>query len=267
MNIYVHEFKQNLKSVIAWSIALFLMIFLVTSIYSGFADEAEILNRTLEKMPQEFLMAFGMDGLDMATVLGFFSIIMLFVQLCVSIQAANYGFSLVSVEEREMTADFLLTKPVGRTKIMTSKYLAAITSLAITNLVVWVSSFTFINIYRNGRPYDTKILVMLLLTVTFLQLFFLTVGVLISLLPKKIRSVTPFSMGMVFGMYLLNAFGGMIGEVTLEKVTPFKHFDPNYIIRNGSYDLSLVLISVSVIIISLGGGYLLYTRRNIPTAV
>ena len=74
-------------------------------------------------------------------------------------------------------------------------------------------------------------------------------------------------MGMVFGMYLLNAFGGMIGEVTLEKVTPFKHFDPNYIIRNGSYDLSLVLISVSVIIISLGGGYLLYTRRNIPTAV
>jgi ABC-2 type transport system permease protein len=90
---------------------------------------------------------------------------------------------------------------------------------------------------------------------------------LISLLPKKIRSVTPFSMGMVFGMYLLNAFGGMLGDVTLEKVTPFKHFDPNYIIRNGSYDLPLVLISVSVIILSLAGSYFIYARRNIPTAV
>jgi ABC-2 type transport system permease protein len=218
-------------------------------------------------MPQEFLMAFGMDGLDMSTVLGFFSIVMLFVQLCVSIQAANYGFSLVSVEEREMTADFLLTKPVGRTKIMTSKLLAATTSLAITNLIVWVSSFLFINIYREGRPYDTKTLIMLLLTMTFMQLFFLTVGILISLLPKKIRSVTPYSMGIVFGMYLLNAFGGMLGDVALEKVTPFKHFDPNYVIRNASYDQSLWPISVAVIFLSLAGSYLIYARRNIPTAV
>jgi ABC-2 type transport system permease protein len=166
-----------------------------------------------------------------------------------------------------MTADFLLTKPVGRTKIMSSKLLSAITGLAITNIVVWISSFIFINIYRDGRPYEVKTLGLLLLTVTFLQLFFLTVGMLISLLPKRIRNVTPFSMGMVFGMYLLNAFGGMLGDVALEKVTPFKHFDPNYIIRNGSYDLPLVLISVSVIILSLAGSYLIYARRNIPTAV
>lgn len=267
MNIYTHEFRMNLRSVITWSISLVLMIFVFTSIYSGFADEAEILNRTLEKMPQEFLMAFGMDGLDMSTVLGYFSLIFLFVQLCVSIQAANYGFSLVSVEEREMTADFLLTKPVGRTKIMSSKLLSAITGLAITNIVVWISSFIFINIYRGGRPYEIKTLGLLLFTVTFLQLFFLTVGMLISLLPKKIRSVTPYSMGMVFGLYILNAFGGMIGEDKLSYITPFRHFDPNHIIRNGSYDLSLVLISVSLIILSLGGSYFLYSKRNIPTAV
>jgi ABC-2 type transport system permease protein len=243
------------------------MIFVFTSIYSSFADQAEALNRALEQFPPEFLMAFGMDGLDLSTVLGFFSIIFLFVQLCVSIQAANYGFSLLSVEEREMTADFLLTKPVGRTQILTSKLLSAISSLAITNLVVWVSSFLFINIYKGERTYDTKTLIMLLLTVTFLQLFFLTVSMLISLLPKKIRSVTPFSMGMVFGLYLLNAFGGMIGDDKLSYITPFKHFDPTHIIRNGNYDQTMVLISVSLILISVGGGYLLYTRRNIPTAV
>ena len=54
-----------------------------------------------------------MNNLDMSSVLGFFSFVFLFCQICLAIQAANYGFSLVSVEERELTADFLLAKPVA----------------------------------------------------------------------------------------------------------------------------------------------------------
>ncbi len=267
MNIFLHEFKQNVRSVVTWSISLTILIYVLASIYSGFAVEAELLNQTLEKFPREFLMAFGMYGLDLSTVLGFFSITILFCQLCVSIQAANYGFSLVSVEEREMTADFLMTKPVGRVKIMTSKLLAAIASLAITNLVVCVSSYVFINLYRDGRPYDGKTLSLLLLTITFLQLFFLTVGMLLSLLPKKIRSVTPLSMGMVFGLYVLNAFSDMIGEDTLSYITPFRHFDANNIVRSGSLDTPLALVSAAVIVLSVTLSYLVYQRRDIHTAV
>ncbi len=266
MNIFIHEFKANIRSVITWSIALTLLIWLLMSIFSGFAVEAELLNQTLEKFPKEFLMAFGMDGIDFSSVLGFFSLAILFCQLCISIQAANYGFSLVSIEEREMTADFLLTKPIGRAKIMTSKLLAAVASLAITSLVVWVSSYVFINVYRDGRPYDSKILLLLLLTITFLQLSFLTVSMLISLLPRKIRSVTPYSMGMVFGLYVLNAFGDMIGEDFLSYISPFRHFDANNIIRSGRFD-SLALISAALIVLSITGSYWLYTRRDIHTAV
>jgi ABC-2 type transport system permease protein len=83
------------------------------------------------------------------------------------------------------------------------------------------------------------------------QLFFLSVGLVISLLVKRIRSVTPYSMALGFGMYVLSIFGNMLGENILEKLTPFKHFDPNYIIQQGSYDLPLMLLSVSVIVSSL----------------
>jgi len=95
----------------------------------------------MASFPEELLIAFGMTDIDMSTILGFFGLIFLIIQICLAIQAANYGFSLVSVEETDLTADFLLAKPVGRTKIMTSKLLAAITGLTITNLVVWISSF------------------------------------------------------------------------------------------------------------------------------
>jgi ABC-2 type transport system permease protein len=233
------------------------------SVFSSLAIDAETMNEMMAEFPEEFLEAFGMNGVDFSTVLGFFGIIILLCQLCVAIQAANYGFGLVSVEERELTADFLLTKPVGRRKILTSKLLAALTGLAITNIVIWLSSFIFISIYRDGRPYETKTLLLLLFTITFLQLFFLTVAILISLFKIKIRSVTPYSMGLVFGLYILSAFSGMIGDDNLSKITPFKHFESNYIVTNGAYDLPLVFISVSLIIFSLVGSYILYQRRDI----
>jgi ABC-2 type transport system permease protein len=59
----------------------------------------------------------------------------------------------------------------------------------------------------------------------------------------------------------------MLGEVKLEILTPFKQFEPNYIVRNGAYDLPLAMISVTVILISIVGSYLLYMRRDIHSAV
>ena len=267
MNIYMHELKMHIKSVVTWSLAVSLLILVFMSMFGTMARDAELLNQTLASFPKELLMAFGLDDMDMSTVLGFYGFILVFCQICVAIQAANYGISLVSVEEREMTADFLLAKPVGRTQILTAKLLAAMTSLTITALVVWLSSFIFINAFRGGRAYDTKTLLLLLLTVVILQLVFLTVGTLISLLVRRVRSVTPYSMGLAFGMYVLSAFGGMLGDAKLEAITPFKHFEPNYIVSHVAYNLPLALVSVAFVVISVAGSYLLYTRRNIHTVV
>jgi len=263
MNIYLHEFKTISRSVITWSIAIFLLILVYMSLFSSFASDAEALNEMMAEFPEEFLAAFGMNGVDMSTVLGFFGIIILFCQLCVAIQAANYGFSLVSVEERELTADFLLTKPIGRRTILTNKLLAALSGLTITNIVIWISSLAFISIFRDGRPYETRTLILLLLTIAFMQLFFLSVALVISLFKKRIRNVTPYSMGLVFGLYIISAFSGMLGDAKLENITPFKHFEANYIVANEAFNVPLVLISVTLIIISVVGSYILYSRRNI----
>jgi ABC-2 type transport system permease protein len=266
INIFKHEFKMHFKSVITWSLSVTALIFLFFSLFPTFAQDAELLNEMMAEFPEELLMAFGMAGVDLSTVLGYFGFLFLFAQICLAIQAANYGFSIVSIEERDLTADFLLAKPVSRIQIMTSKLLAALCGLAITNAIVWISSFVSINLFRDGRTYDTKPLLLLLLSIVVFQLVFLTVGLVISLLVKKVRSVTPFSMALAFGMYVLSAFGSMLGESKLENITPFKQFEPNYIIQNAAYD-PLALISVTAILVSLVGSYLLYTKRDIPSAV
>jgi ABC-2 type transport system permease protein len=267
INIFRQELKMRWRSVITWSVALAALILIYVSMFSSFAGQAELMNEMMANFPEQLLVAFGIKDVNLATILGFFSFVFLFVQLCLAIQAANYGFSLVSVEEREWTADFLLAKPVARTKILTSKLLAALCGLLVTDVVAWIASVLFINLFKGDLTYDSGRLFLLLLSIVPFQLFFLAVGLVISLLVKRVRSVTPYAMALGFGMYVLSVFGDMLGESALEKITPFKHFEPNYILQNGAWDLPLVLVSVVVIVIALVGSYLLYARRDIPAVV
>ena len=262
--IYLHEFRARFRSVIIWSLSVAALILCFSSIYSGFADQAALVNQMMSRFPPALLEAFGMNRINLAEVLGFYSLIFTFVQLCLAIQAGNYGFGLVSIEESELTADFLLSKPVSRTQVMTSKLLAALSSLTITNLVVWVVSFIALAAFHGGRPYDAGTLVLLLVSIIIFQLFFLGVGLVVSLLVRRVRSVTPYSMGLGFGMYILSAFSAILADVKLEYITPFKHLDPAYIVRNGAYDTPLVLLNVAISLIALGVSYWLYIRRDIP---
>jgi ABC-2 type transport system permease protein len=133
--------------------------------------------------------------------------------------------------------------------------------------LIWVSSFILINAFRQGQEYEARTAVMLLLSMIPFQLFFLMVGMAISLLLKRVRNVLPITMGLVFGLYILNAFGSMIGEKSLEVISPFKHFTPSYIIQNAGWDWELAWISPVLIVIALVASYLLYARRNIASAV
>lgn len=262
-NIYAHELRIKSRSILIWSVSILALMFFFLSIYPSFAEEAELANQLMSKMPEELKQAFGLTRTDMASLLGFYTLVMVFTQLCLAIQAGNYGFGMVSIEESELTADFLLTRPVSRVKILTSKLLAALTAILITNLVTTAASFLAITAFKSGHSYDTGALVLMLAGLFIFQVFFMAVGLLISLLVKRIHNVTPFSLGLAFSAYVLNAFSGVFGDVKLEYLTPFKHFDPNYIIEHNSFDTRLVLLNVGVSIAAIAISYWLYIRRDI----
>ncbi|HET6485263.1 MAG TPA: ABC transporter permease subunit [Spirochaetia bacterium] len=261
--IYRHELRARFRSVIIWSVAVGAIVFLFSSLFPGFASQAAALKQMFDRFPPALLQAFGMQNTDLSTVLGFYGFVFVFVQLCLAIQAGNYGFGLVSIEEAELTADFLLSKPVSRARVMTGKLLAAVTSLAITNLVVWAVSFLSLGLFNGGRPYDAGTLVLVLSSGMIFQVFFLGVGLLISLAVRRVRSVTPFSLALGFGMYFLSAFSSVLSEVKLEYITPFKHFDPAAIVRNATLDTRFVLPNVAVSILAVAVSYGLYIRRDI----
>lgn len=264
MNIFKYELKMYSKSIIIWSLSIVALILMFMSFYPSLASDAAMMDKLLENYPEELLKAFGMDsGMSLSTVLGYFSFTFVFVQLCVAIQSSNYGFHFLSVEERELTADFLMSKPVSRTQIIVSKFLAAFTSLTITNIIIWLGSFGSVILFSDGCDYNVKYLTMLLLTIIIFQLFFLSLGMIISMSVRKVRSVLSYSMAVSFGLYVLNAMRNIFGGEILGVISPFYHFEPAYILKHGEYNMVLLLINVCFIIVSMVASYILYLKRNI----
>ncbi|HXF69267.1 MAG TPA: ABC transporter permease subunit [Thermoflexus sp.] len=267
INIYQFELRRKRNSILGWSAGAVLLILLYMGFYPTFADHAAVLQETLKRFPREYLEAFGMAGVDLSSVMGYYSLVMTLLQILLALQASNYGFGLLLVEESRMIADFLVSKPVTRAQILISKLLAALTALVLTDGVVWASSFLFIELFRGGRSYDPRTLLVMLAGIPVFQAVFLSVGLALSLLVRRARNVTPYGLMLGFGGYVLNAFGDLLGDVKLELITPFHHFDPTYVVQHNAYEASLVLLSGAMIVVSLAFSYWRYVRRDIPAVV
>lgn len=264
MNIFKHEFKMKRKSILIWSLSLVAFFIFYMTFYPALVQDSAAFESIMENFPEELLKAMGLsEGLPLTSLMGYYSLTFTLVQLAMAIQSANYGFAILSEEERELTADFLMTKPVSRTKIYLSKFFAAMLSLFITSLAVAIGSFMAVVLFSGGESYEVSHILRFLITLPIFQLVFLSLGMMISLLFRRVRSVLSLSMGLVIGLYVISSIRGLIDSELLGYFTPFYHFEPGEILVNGQYNLVLFLISLGIITVSLVGSFLLYKRRDI----
>ena len=267
MNILIFELRKYISSLVVWIGSIVALLCLFMAFYPVLAKDAAMLDLFLEHYPEELLKAFGMGGeLSLATVAGFFAFSFAFTQLVIAAQSAYYGFHFMSVEEREMTADFLYSKPLGRAHILLAKYGAAGLALLITNVGVWAGSFLAITWFRVEASYDLWPVVSLLLTVPVFQLFFFSLGFVVTAISKKTTSVIGPAVGVSFVLYMLNALRRIVGGELLGILSPYYHFDPNYILPAGAWHPLHTAISAIFILAANFAAVRLYLRRDLRSA-
>src|SRR3954452_22137273 len=262
MNIFMHELRAYRKSTIIWTISLILIVLLFMSLYSSFAKDAAEFTKIMEGYPEAIRNLLGVNLGNLFTILGFYSFLLTFITLCGAIQAMNLGTSIVSKEVHEKTADFLLTKPVTRTTVMTAKLLAAFISLVITNIFYLAAASIIIFQVKTG-DFSFKLFIMLSLTMFFVQLLFLAVGIFISVILSKIKSVLTVSLATVFAFYFLGMFSSTTGEEAKRYLSPFKYFDTAYILENSGYEATFLIAGAVIIILSIAASYYVYVKKDI----
>jgi ABC-2 type transport system permease protein len=174
----------------------------------------------------------------------------------------NLGTSILSKEVREKTADFLLTKPVTRQQIVTAKLLSAFTSLVITNIIVVIAASITVKAVSE-KSFDMNTVLLITITAFFVELMFLALGIIISVVVPKIKSVLPISLGTVFGFYILNMLGTAIGEKTMRYLTPFDYYETGYIIKHNSYETTYIIIEIIFICVAIATSYVVYSKKDI----
>ncbi|MBZ9689630.1 ABC transporter permease [Clostridium estertheticum] len=262
MNMFLHELKAYRKSTIIWTVSLSVLVVFFLSMYPTFSKDVEAFKKIMEGFPEPVRKALGLSVDSMSSILGFYSYTFLYLTLCGAIQAMNLGTSIVSKEVREKTADFLLTKPVTRSKVMTSKLLAALTCLIITNAIYLVVASIMASIVKTSN-YSYKIFFMLSITLFFIQLIFLSLGVIISVVASKIKSVLPISLGTVFTFFIIGMFSSSTGDAAIRYITPFKYFDTSYIMKNSNYEVSFIVIEIVFIILAISASYFVYSKKDV----
>lgn len=262
MNVYLHELKAYKKSTIIWSSTIVLLLILLLAMFPTFRDEIESVKNLFKGFPEPLLKSLGMQIENFGSILGFYSFVFMYIALCGSIQAMNLGLSILSKEISQKTADFILTKPIKRTQIITSKLLASLTSIIVTNILFIISAYIMISIV-NKDEYSFNTFILISLSLFFIQIMLLSLGFIISVISKKIKSVISISLGVVFGFFFIGMFGSVIGDEAIRYLTPFKYFDMAYIIKNRAYEIKYIIFELVFIVAAILFSYIIYAKKDI----
>jgi ABC-2 type transport system permease protein len=262
MNIYLYELKAYRKNTIMWTLALVGLALLFMSMFPPIAKEIDEFKKALEGFPEGVRKALGLQVETIGSVNGYYSYTFLYIALCGAIQAMTLGISISSKEIREKTADFLLTKPVTRSKVLVSKLLAALTSLAITNIVYVAAAVAIANLVAN-EEFSLTAFLLISLSLFVISMIMFALGTVLAVLFPKIKSVVSVSLGVVFGFFVLGMVAGL--EETGRYLSPFKYIDYAHVMREETYEWEFMIVGGAIILLCFIISFIVYKKKDIHT--
>lgn len=262
MNIFFRELKANAKSLVIWSVCLFLLVLSGMTKYTAYSSSrtsSDIFN----KMPYGMKALFGFGSFDVTKMKGFFAVLFPYIVLAAAIHAVLIGNGIIAKEERDKTTEFLMVKPVSRNSIITHKLLAALFNIIIVNLVSLASSLIITRYYDNGKDVLSEVM-FFLLSMFFIQLIFMSLGAFIAALMKNPKASGTAVTGILIGSYIISKVTDLTDKVNiLNLFSPFKYFSYKDIVNGKGLSITAVILSLILSVAFTGAVYLFYEKRDL----
>lgn len=260
MTLVKHELKQGRASFIIWTAAIGFLLAVCIFLFPEMKGQMDSVNDVFASMGS-FSEAFGMDRLNFGTLTGFYAV------ECgnvLGLGGAFYGalcaVGILSKEEKDKTAEFLLAHPVSRKRILTEKLLAVLLQITAMNLLIYLISVGSIAAVGETVPWKEISLLHLAYYLLQLELAGLCFGVS-SFLRKGSAGA---GLGIAVMMYFLNLIANITDTASfLKYITPFGYCDGADIVANGRLDGTMVAIGAAIGIGGIVIAYLKYTRKDI----
>lgn len=260
MTMIRHELKQNRISMTVWTAAIGLLFAVCIFIFPEMKEEMDGVSDMFASMGS-FTQAFGMDKVSFGTLTGFYAV------ECGNILGLGGAFfaalcavSVLAKEEKEHTAEFLLTHPVSRIRIVTEKLIAVKLQVFLLNVVVYILSIASIAVIGEEIPWEE---------ITLLHLAYLILQMEIAAICFGISAFLRHgSMGIGLGvaavMYFLNLIANISDSAEfLRYITPFAYAEGADIVANVSLDVELILLGLAYAAAGIAAAYVKYCGKDI----
>jgi len=263
------ELRTTYKGLIGWIAGVLVLQSSGYSKFEGFraAQTSSSANAIAQSFPKPMLALFGMNDLNISSLIGYFGMLYLYFAFIAVIHAGLLGAGIISKEERDKTSEFLLTRPVSRNRILTAKLIAGLINVLILFAVIAISSVIGVAVVNNGDYSLTPQVMHLMWGILLMQLVFFSLGAMFAGLFKKPKLPTLAVTALIMGSYIIYA-GSQLNQNLdwLRFITPFRWFAAPSIIyaESVAYGYSALAIVLSAIFIALC--YAMYNRRDITVA-
>jgi ABC-2 type transport system permease protein len=111
--------------------------------------------------------------------------------------------------------------------------------------------------------FNLKTLILIAASITWVQLIFLTLGMLIGTIFPKIRATLPISTGVVFVSYATGSMSRIVGINFLRFLSPLHYFNGSAIITTASYEVKYLVTLITLMLIFLVAGYKIFCNKDI----
>ena len=260
MTLFLHEIKRNKLSLIIWSAALAWMLGICVIIYPEMQTQMGDLGAMFSDMGA-FSDAFGMDMLNFGEFMGYFGVeIGNSLGLGGALLAGIVGITALSKEERDGTAELLLTMPVSRTRIVAEKLLFSAFHILVVNLACVIVSVAGILAIDVDADAGKIALIFLANFIMQLEIMAITFGIS-AFLTKGAMGI---GIGISFGLYFLNILANLAEEIEfVGKITPFGYANSGYIIEHGKIEILPLIIGILLSALGIAVAFEKYTKKDI----
>lgn len=260
MTLIKHELKQGWKSLLIWTISIGFFVAICVFMYPEMESEMEGVNDMFSSMGS-FTAAFGMDRLNFGTLIGFYAV------ECGNILgiggaffAALLGISALAKEEKERTAEFLLTHPVSRVRIITEKLASVMLQILIMNIVILLLSIISITAIGEEIPWNEICLLHLSYFLVQIEL----AGICFGISAFMRRGGLGIGLGIATVMYFLNIIANISENAEfLKYITPFGYAEGADLIADMSLDAGKVIFGMAFFLIGIIFSYVKYIHKDI----
>ncbi len=225
--VFIKELKRNRKNFGIWTGIVLAFTMLILSIYPSFSDMGKDLVNLMAKLPKEYARAFGMDEATWNSIIGFYSTYFgIYITLLIGIFTASTGATILGKEERDGTAEFLLTRPVSRSCIFYSKMAALGIMILLVFFIQTLFALTGILIFSDFS--DWSIFWVMQVHGFFLVTLFTGLAIFISSFLSPKINFMGMVVGMIFGTYLVNAISKTADKIEwIGFISPYHYLNLN----------------------------------------